>query len=226
MTDFFRFPHTPHLAWLGPGTPREDKVLSSAEAEALLAHPVVIEEKVDGANLGLSIDENGQVVMQNRGSYILPSQLPPQFKPLARWLAEHRFAFLDHLPPELILFGEWCFARHSVPYTQLPDWFLAFDVFDRTKQKFWSTRRRNVLADQLGIALVPRIAAGRFSLADVRTFLGQSKLGDEPAEGLYIRHETDEWLLARAKLVRPEFAQAIGEHWTKRKLEANALFRD
>jgi hypothetical protein len=30
-------------------------------------------------------------------------------------------------------------------------------------------------------------------------------------------------LLERAKLVRAEFVQAIGEHWSKRQLEANQL---
>ncbi|NLZ78249.1 MAG: DNA ligase, partial [Gammaproteobacteria bacterium] len=27
MSDFFRFPHTPHIDWLGEGMPRDDKVL-------------------------------------------------------------------------------------------------------------------------------------------------------------------------------------------------------
>ena len=35
--DFFRFPHTPHLAWLGEGSPRDDKVLSPNEVTGLLA---------------------------------------------------------------------------------------------------------------------------------------------------------------------------------------------
>ncbi|MGV3590570.1 MAG: DNA ligase, partial [Gammaproteobacteria bacterium] len=28
MDEFFRFPHTPHIAWLGAGMPRDDKVLA------------------------------------------------------------------------------------------------------------------------------------------------------------------------------------------------------
>lgn len=36
MTDFFRYPHTPHLAWLGEGSPRDDKVLPPAEVKTLL----------------------------------------------------------------------------------------------------------------------------------------------------------------------------------------------
>jgi hypothetical protein len=64
MSDFFRFPHTPHLAWLGEGSPRVDKVLSSREAADLLAGEVVVEEKLDGANLGISVSENGALRVQ------------------------------------------------------------------------------------------------------------------------------------------------------------------
>ncbi|HMM73809.1 MAG TPA: RNA ligase family protein, partial [Rhodocyclaceae bacterium] len=67
MTDFFRFPHTPHLAWLGPDAPRDDKVLAPAEARALLSGEVVVEEKLDGANLGLSLAPDGSLRAQNRG---------------------------------------------------------------------------------------------------------------------------------------------------------------
>src|SRR5690606_2076140 len=51
VTEFFRFPQTPHLAWLGEGQPRDDKVLTPDEVDALLAGEVVVEEKVDGANI-------------------------------------------------------------------------------------------------------------------------------------------------------------------------------
>ena len=70
MTDFFRFPHTPHLAWLGEGSPRDDKVLSPDEVTALLASDVVVEEKLDGANLGLSLAPDGRLRVQNRGQYL------------------------------------------------------------------------------------------------------------------------------------------------------------
>ena len=71
MSFFFRFPHTPHLAWLGAGVPRDDKVLSPEEANKILAGSIVVEEKLDGANLGLSIGPDGQLRAQNRGQYLL-----------------------------------------------------------------------------------------------------------------------------------------------------------
>ncbi|MGH8479841.1 MAG: RNA ligase family protein [Gammaproteobacteria bacterium] len=139
--------------------------------------------------------------------------------------AAHHKALLDLLLPELLVFGEWCYAVHGVRYTKLPDWFLAFDIYDRRRQAFWSTVRRDELLKRVGLELVPRLAMGRFDLASIADLLGPSRLGEGPAEGLYVRRDEGDWLVARAKLVRPEFTQSIDEHWTKRSLETNALAR-
>lgn len=223
MTDFFRFPHTPHLAWLGEGQPRDDKVLSPSEAQQILSHEVVVEEKADGANIGFSVDGQGLLQLQNRGTLLSREACHPQFKPLFRWLEPRRDAIADALFPHLMLFGEWCYAIHSVRYMRLPDWFLAFDVYDRNRGEFWSVARRDELVNRLSLALVPRLGAGRFNLAQLEAMLQQSQLTDGPAEGLYVRWEEGERLVARAKLVRPEFAQAIDEHWSRRALEINLL---
>jgi RNA ligase len=220
---FFRFPHTPHLAWLAPGAPRDDKVLLPQEACDFLAQEIVVEEKVDGANIGLSVDEHGALQVQNRGSYLAREASPPQFKPLFRWLAVRRGPLASALFPDLMLFGEWCYAVHSVRYTRLPDWFLAFDVYDRNRAEFWSVARRDELVNRLGLNLVPRLAKGRFDLGGVQHLLGQSQLGDGPAEGLYLRRDDGDRLLARAKLVRPEFVQSIEEHWSRRTPQTNLL---
>ncbi|WP_429062446.1 RNA ligase family protein [Aeromonas hydrophila] len=73
LNDFFRFPHTPHLAWLGSGSPRDDKVLSPSEVTDLLTDEVVVEEKLDGANVGLSLAPDGIIRAQNRGQYLTES---------------------------------------------------------------------------------------------------------------------------------------------------------
>jgi hypothetical protein len=38
-----------------------------------------------------------------------------------------------------------------------------------------------------------------------------------------IRRESTDWCEARAKLVRPDFTQAIDTHWRKRVLEWNCI---
>ncbi|MCE7917325.1 MAG: DNA ligase, partial [Nitrosomonas sp. PRO5] len=154
MTEFFRFPNTPHLLWLGEGQPRDDKILSDTEVAALLRDEVLIEEKLDGANLGISLSEQGELRAQNRGQY-LPQPFSGQFSRLNSWLGQHGENLRQTLTPELILFGEWCAARHSLDYDKLPDWFLLFDVYDRKAGKFWSLEQRNRLAQELNISTVP-----------------------------------------------------------------------
>ena len=223
MTAFFRFPHTAHLAWLGPGKPRDDKVLSAHEARELLAHEVVVEEKVDGANLGFSVGDDGSLRAQNRGSYIDLVAPPGQWRPLQRWLSMRRAALEKALGPDLMLFGEWCYAVHTVRYTRLPDWFLAFDVYDRSRAEFWDVARRNELVRTLGAEVVPQLARGRVTLERLERWCDSSALTDGPAEGIYVRGERAGRLVARAKLVRPEFVQAIDEHWSKRSVETNIV---
>lgn len=223
MTAFFRFPHTPHLAWLAPERPRADKVLSPNEARELLSGALVVEEKVDGANLGFSVDEHGMLRGQNRGSYVDLDAPKGQWKPLKRWLAIRQHGLAEALKPGLMLFGEWCYAVHSVRYTRLPDWFLAFDIYDRAKREFWSAERRNALARRLDVAVVPELAQGRFDLEGLKRLMGRSTVTDGPAEGLYVRREQSGHLLQRAKLVRAQFVQAIDEHWSRRAIETNQL---
>lgn len=220
---FYRFPHTPHLSWLGQGQPRDDKVLPPGEVREILEHDVVVEEKVDGANVGFSVNENGDLQVQNRGSFLTRERSHPQFAPLWRWLQSKQDSLAEALFPDLILFGEWCYAVHSIRYTKLPDWFLAFDVFDRCSGTFWSVPRRDDLVRRLGLALVPRIGARRFDVRSLQALLATSQLTDGPAEGLYVRRDEGDQLVARAKLVNRGFTQAIDEHWSRRSLVANLL---
>lgn len=224
MTDFFRFPHTPHIAWLAAGVPRDDKLLSPAEATELLATEVVLEEKLDGANLGFSVSPEGQVRAQNRGQYLAPP-FHGQFARLGPWLAAHEDRLFDALGTNLIAFGEWCAARHSLDYATLPDWWMLFDVYDRSQGRFWSTARRDAWASALGVAVVPRLYCAQLSMAQLRDWVNVSPSHFRPGhlEGVVIRRENADWLEARAKLVRPDFTQAIDTHWRSRVLEWNQL---
>jgi ATP-dependent RNA circularization protein (DNA/RNA ligase family) len=219
---FFKFPHTPHLLWLEKSPCREDKVFSDEEARAFLDGKVTVEEKVDGANIGFSLDESGVLRVQSRGNYLSRGS-HPQFQPLWPWIETRRLALIEALQPGLMLFGEWCFARHSVPYKRLPDWFLGFDVYDRTANCFWSSDRRNGLLKDLGLASVPRLSRGSFSTEQLLSLIGKSRLSASSMEGIYLRREQGDWLEHRAKVVRREFVEGIGAHWSEDPLEKNVL---
>ncbi len=224
MTAFFRFPHTPHLAWLGEGAPRDDKVLAPEEVHALLADEGVVEEKLDGANLGLSLGPDGDLRAQNRGQY-LAAPHAGQFARLPAWLAQHEAGLRAALVPDRILFGEWCAARHSLDYAALPDWFLLFDVYDRAAGKFWSSARRNALAARAGLAAVPQVRRGHVTLDQLKRLVNDtaSRYRQGPLEGVVIRSESADWCEARAKLVRAQFTQAIDDHWRHRGVQWNRL---
>lgn len=228
MSEFFRFPHTPHLAWLGEGRPRDDKVMAKADVAAFLTSDVVLEEKVDGANLGFSVSPDGELRTQNRGQFLHPPY-GGQFARLSAWLSTHaetiRDALIANASGGLMLFGEWCTAKHSLAYDRLPDWFLLFDVYETAGNVFWSSPRRDSLAQRLGLATVPRLAVGRYTLSQLKLMLSDqpSRLRRGALEGVVMRRESPTACLQRAKLVRADFAQGIDDHWRSRPIEWNRL---
>ena len=222
MTAFFRFPHTPHLAWLGAGSPRDDKVFTPSEVSSFLAEAVVVEEKLDGANLGISGGPDGALRFQNRGQY-LTKPWSGQFARLSSWLPACESLLAEVLGEKLILFGEWCAARHSMDYAELPDWFLAFDVYDRKEKRFWSTAKRTELAGGLGISTVPLVFTGKATSEELKQLVlhERSRFRSGSLEGIVVRREGSEWLEGRAKLVHPDFTQSITKHWSRRAMEWN-----
>lgn len=222
---FIPFPTTPHLAWLGAGLPREDKLLSPEQVRVFLDQSLMVEEKVDGANLGLSFDSNGELRVQNRGSYLQPPY-PGQFAKLESWLIPHLDTLFDVLGNRYVLFGEWCAIRHSKFYDRLPDWLLIFDVYDRQGARFLPVAERDAVAKACGLSLVPRLDRGRFTLEELKAWLthAASQLGAGPPEGFVLRPADKSGPeVVRAKLVRAEFVQAIGDHWRGRVPEPNRL---
>lgn len=220
--DFFKFPSTPHLATLPGVDIRGDKVLTESERDEFLRHEQTVEEKVDGANLGISFDVEGNIRAQNRGAYLhLPGS--GQWKKLGEWLALRIDVLFEHLSDRYILFGEWCYAQHSIFYDRLPDWLLAFDIYDRESRLFLASARRDRLLSEMHISKVPGLAHGQFSYPEIQKFLSQSKLTNQPAEGIYLRTDRADWLEQRAKLVRPAFIQTVDQHWSRFAIKPNRL---
>jgi len=194
------------------------------EIEKFLECDVIVEEKVDGANIGFSIGDDGLVRVQNRGGYL---QYPfrGQFSKLNEWLNRSKFKIIECIDTNLIAFGEWSAARHSIKYSNLPDYFLLFDVFDITVDKFWSVEKRNVLAKKLQFSTVPEIGRGKYTVNMLEDLLNSrsSHFVKGPLEGIVIRKDQSDWNIGRAKMVRREFTQAIEEHWSNRVMEWNEI---
>ena len=116
----FKYPKTMHL---------EQSRLQSGDAQerikfsSLLGKIIVIEEKVDGANAGISF-ERGELRLQSRGHYLTGGARERHYELFKREGAEKRDELYSILGERFILFGEWLYAKHKVYYDALPSLFL------------------------------------------------------------------------------------------------------
>lgn len=216
MIAILKYPRTPHITGsrLQPG----DEDLATVGWEQLTGLPLVIEEKLDGSNCGISFDAQGKLILQSRGHVLTGGARERQFDLLKRWASHHAAWLQERLEDRYVMYGEWLYARHTIAYDQLPHYFMEFDVLDRGSGSFLSTDRRKALLAGGPVVSVPVLAERK---------IGPSMCSStELMEGLYIKQEEGGEVRGRFKFVRPSFLQAVedsGEHWMDRPIEPNRL---
>lgn len=158
MLPFIKYPRTPHLVGsrLQPG----DDTSGQVDPGSLSGGECVWEEKIDGANAALSFSTDGRLVLQSRGHILNGGAREGQFSLLKAWASCHERALYERLGARFILFGEWCFAKHTVFYDRLPHYFLEFDIFDRERQVFLATGIRHDMLAGSPVVSVPVVHQG------------------------------------------------------------------
>ncbi|KAL4150633.1 hypothetical protein PRNP1_010034 [Phytophthora ramorum] len=233
-----KFPRTTHLLNLGAAT--SDDLVSDIDSLSVSADEIttiVITEKLDGANMGLSLSADGAIVVQNR-SHVVSSETHRQFRDLNNFLHVHRAVLYEILhqdplfPGRFILYGEWLAATHSIAYSRLGSLFYAFDLYDRESGQFWD---RSSLQELLAVSaascpglksiqLVPKLWEGRMlpprdelvTMAQQR----RSQFYNGPVEGVYIKWERLGRVKERSKIVRSDF-MAGDAHWSHHAIHFN-----
>ncbi|MEJ7604484.1 MAG: RNA ligase family protein [Kofleriaceae bacterium] len=134
----FRYPRTHHLegSRLQPG----DHDLAQVPLAELRGCYCVIEEKLDGANAGISLDDDLRVRLQSRGHVLVGGAREKHWDLFKQWAHTHEAALAARLAG-LTLYGEWLYAKHTIFYDELPHYFMEFDIRDASGA-FWSTARR------------------------------------------------------------------------------------
>ena len=91
--DFIKYPRTPHL--FGSKGTDDDKHLERKESETFIADPsLIVEEKLDGTNVGLHFTSRGRMVLQCRGHEITEG-MHPQYDLFKQWTSVMRPACPD-----------------------------------------------------------------------------------------------------------------------------------
>mmetsp|Transcript_729 Transcript_729/g.2074 ORF Transcript_729/g.2074 Transcript_729/m.2074 type:complete len:379 (-) Transcript_729:126-1262(-) len=227
-----KYPRTTHLFDTGgTATTRDDLVLSDMAPVLASAGDVIIEEKIDGSNLGIRIcPYSHKIYVQNRGHYITHGE-HAQYSRLTQWLALHREALFRILGDgHCILYGEWMAARHSLAYKTLPGWFVAFDLYDTVARKFVSRRTFHTLLQGTQIPVPPIMWRGRLcnaheQLLQLLQTASQFRTDGGTVEGIVIRIDDDAWLVDKYKVVRPDFVRGCsdGPHWSRREVESQTV---
>ena len=232
--DFVKYPRTPHL--FGSKGTDDDKHLSEAESREFIAdESLIVEEKIDGTNVGIHFTSAGQMVLQCRG-HLITQGMHPQYDLFKQWTAVKRGVIEERLENRYILFGEWVYARHSVHYRQLPHYFFEFDIYDKEEEAFLSLEKRRSLIVDTGIETVPVLHQGAIGKEELEGLIGPSlfdslfenpvtRRTDNLMEGLYLRNEAVGAVAGRAKFVRPEFVEKVKQstHWQHQAMVPNLL---
>src|SRR6266702_2202580 len=156
--DFMKYPRTPHL--FGSRGTDDDKHLSQEESLDFIANSsLIVEEKLDGTNVGIHFTSAGRMVLQCRGHEIT-SGMHAQYDLFKQWTMGKRLVLETMLGDRLLLFCEWLYARHSVHYRGLPHYFFEFDIYDKERKFFLDLAARLEKLEETGILTVPVIHRG------------------------------------------------------------------
>ena len=232
--NFVKYPRTPHL--FGSTGTADDKRLGERESTLFLAdESLIVEEKLDGTNVGIHLDADGQLILQCRG-HLITSGMHPQYDLFKQWAITKRDVLEEQLRTRYILYGEWLYAKHSIHYRQLTHYFYEFDIYDKESQAFLSLQRRLKLIEGTGIQTVPIVHTGTLHREELQALIVASQFDsafdnprthtiDNLMEGLYLRTERDGIVTGRAKFVRPEFVERVNqsEHWQHQAMVQNHL---
>jgi len=234
-----KYPRTQHL--VGSRLQEGDEDLSQVPFEHIFGKHIVIEEKIDGANSAVSFDADGTLLLQSRGHYLDGGYRERHYNLLKQWANINKELFYETLGCRYIMYGEWMYAKHTVFYDALPDYFMEFDIYDRESGVFLDTPSRRKITDKIGIiSSVPVLSSGIFrDKKSILSLIGNSnyitenktevlrKLAErqgldveqqlretDPSltmEGLYIKVEEDGVVKERLKYVRASFLQCVME---------------
>lgn len=205
------YPRIPHL-FPQPERSRDDLVLAAEDRERFLCEPVIVEEKLDGANVMLWLDGEGSVRVAGR-SGIGGMDRAGQIGRLRAWAAERSDRLGTLLAEHRVLYAEWLLLTHTVHYDCLPDLLAGTDLH-APGIRFHTANERDRGLRRVGLTPVPRVFSGTLGAEKcLWALFGDSAFGSEPAEGLVLRREREGRVFGRAKVLRPGFVRKSDEQW-------------
>lgn len=174
-----KYVRTPHIQ--GSRFQSDDHDLEAVPWTELSNKHLIIEEKMDGANSGISFSDKDELLLQSRGHYLRGGPREKHFNLLKQWASARQEELYLILGTRYVMYGEWLFAKHTYFYDALPHYFMEFDILDTKDDVFLSTEARH---DLIKTATVPMnvispvlvLGEGKFkNLLEIEAMLTRSR---------------------------------------------------
>ena len=197
--------------------------LSNKDAQRLLSGKIIIEEKMDGANVGIRRTKKPPFFMLQKRNSLVGRSEHVQFNYFVNW-AYNSCVWLN-LPLGVTVYAELLFITHHIRYTHLPSYILVFDIWDYKAKKYWHRNDVSTFCSKVGWDQVPLLYEGEgIQRKELVKYIPQkSAYRDGPPEGIVVKNYKKQM---RGKLVRPEFIKELdedGTHWMRQALRKNLL---
>lgn len=157
--------------------------LGKEETIGILEGVCHVQEKLDGANASIWLDDTSNIQCGSRNKHLIEEDFNG-FVGYAKAHAGVKAILIAY--PGIILYGEWL-VKHSVKYPE--DAYKKFYLFDiEAEGKFLTPELMYALANDYEILTVPYI--GKFTnptIEELKQFVGRSELADR-GEGIVIKN--------------------------------------
>lgn len=211
FTDRVKYARTYHLPW-SPGVTNDDRVLTDLSAFEQSDSGVIVTLKMDGENTTMYND------------YIHARSIEYGSHPSRSWVKALHARIAHDIPRGWRICGENLYAKHSIGYDHLVDYFQVFSVWNEKNECIdWDSTVE--WATLLGLTTVPIVYAGEWDVDTVRGLYRDTYEGDQ-CEGYVVRlkgsfHYRD-FRRSVAKYVRVDHVQTHG-HWMRNTVVSNSL---
>ena len=207
---YVKYPRTLHLPWSPGATDKDEKIIDVSNFEG---KEVVVTVKYDGENFTL----------YHEGCHA--RSLDSRSHPYRDWIKKLQSNKAYKIPENIRICGEHLYARHTLAYENLKDYFLVFNIFNQDYCFAWDIVE--VYVDLFGLSLVDVLYKGPWDEELIKN-LYKTKHDDDPCEGYVIRI-TDYFLYKDfnkcvAKCVKKHIIEE-DDHWFYKSLIKNKLRR-
>ena len=204
-----KYPRTSHLPW-SPGFTEDDCFLSPETLLSWQDREVVVTEKMDGENTTLYRDNIHARSLDYESRYDRDR------------IKSYHAKMCHNIPEGWRVWGENLTAVHSLEYTRLPHFFLAYGLWCRDICFNWDDTL--LYLEVMDIKMVPVLWRGPFRnfahevLEKQMDFNKQEGYVVRPLDGFTLK----EFPFVVGKFVRPGHVAESHVHWTRRQIKWNS----